>query len=895
MSRTFKVGIEIGGAISASLQASIRQAQAQIAGLAKTAQRTTTDALAAGTRGFKNVLRSDAYQAAAVGAAGIAAGMGLALTRAVAFDKAMADVRKAVDFKDGEAGLKRFGNQLLKLSTELGYTAEELTKIASAAGFAGYKEEEILPFVRAAARMGVAFQMTAEQAGDAMVAMRAAMGLTQKGVEELGDTINYLSDKFQGTVNAADLTEVTRRIGAIGLAAGLAKDEVAGLGAAFLASGTPTEIAATGLKNFLNALTNGSLAAKEKREALATILGTNADVKAQMESLQGVTGKGIGKIKSQLKAARARIGLDTADMIAKGMQTDPQKTIRTVLQALAKMPKEMQPGLVFKLFGEESKGAIMPLLGNPKLLDQAFGLIQNKTAIAGSMQREFANQMGTTSKQLGQFKAGIEAIGISIGAALLPTLNAAIKAVMPLIVRFAEWAQKNEGLMRIIVGVTAALAGLVIALPIIAGVVSAIGTIGSAFMAVGAAISGAGILATIAGWAPAIIAIATGPIGIVVAALVGVGLILKALYDKVPAFRKVWDATCAGIVTTLRGMFDFFRGGMDILVGVFTADSARIADGWARMCDGLRGWWKGAVDAVRGGFELIKAGGGSMITWLQGRLVAFVDWVKGWFVRAMSGAGTQAGSGLGNSLMSALQRTLGQMGMGSIGAGIGAIAGAVQGGGMDAAVKAARAAGFPESMVPTMAAIAMAESGGNPRAHNPNAATGDNSYGLWQVNMLGKMGADRRRQFGIGSNEALFDPATNAAAARQIYQQQGLGAWSVYRSGAFRQYLPAATESAGRSRVWGGTVIRGMDYLVGERRPEVFRAPASGRIEPRVPAATASQVANARGRRGVTLNMGGVTVNAGSGRPDDILRAVQDAFDQIRLDLESGHRLLLND
>ena len=104
----------------------------------------------------------------------------------------------------------------------------------------------------------------------------------------------------------------------------------------------------------------------------------------------------------------------------------------------------------------------------------------------------------------------------------------------------------------------------------------------------------------------------------------------------------------------------------------------------------------------------------------------------------------------------------------------------------------ALAAGFNDRDASIMAAIAMAESGGRSSAHNNNAATGDNSYGLWQVNMLGRMGPERRRSFGIGSNEALFDPAVNASAARKVFESQGFGAWSVFKSGAYKQFLPQA-------------------------------------------------------------------------------------------------------
>jgi hypothetical protein len=94
-----------------------------------------------------------------------------------------------------------------------------------------------------------------------------------------------------------------------------------------------------------------------------------------------------------------------------------------------------------------------------------------------------------------------------------------------------------------------------------------------------------------------------------------------------------------------------------------------------------------------------------------------------------------------------------------------------------------------------LAAVAGPESGYNTHAHNPNAATGDDSYGLWQINMLGNMGPARRKTFGIMSNDDLFDPNINARAAVSILRSQGLGAWTGYKSGAYRKYLPQNNQS----------------------------------------------------------------------------------------------------
>ena len=58
----------------------------------------------------------------------------------------------------------------------------------------------------------------------------------------------------------------------------------------------------------------------------------------------------------------------------------------------------------------------------------------------------------------------------------------------------------------------------------------------------------------------------------------------------------------------------------------------------------------------------------------------------------------------------------------------------------------ARKAGFSrdhdEALIAT--AIALAESGGDPSAHNDNPKTGDDSFGLWQINMFKELGPARR-------------------------------------------------------------------------------------------------------------------------------------------------------
>ncbi len=102
----------------------------------------------------------------------------------------------------------------------------------------------------------------------------------------------------------------------------------------------------------------------------------------------------------------------------------------------------------------------------------------------------------------------------------------------------------------------------------------------------------------------------------------------------------------------------------------------------------------------------------------------------------------------------------------------------------------AAAAGFSGADLVTAVAIALAESGGNPSAYNPETAAGtpqgQGSYGLWQIYLY----AHPEYQ---GVN--LFDPATNAGAAYAVYLGAGgFSPWSTYNSGAYQAYLGQANQ-----------------------------------------------------------------------------------------------------
>ena len=88
--------------------------------------------------------------------------------------------------------------------------------------------------------------------------------------------------------------------------------------------------------------------------------------------------------------------------------------------------------------------------------------------------------------------------------------------------------------------------------------------------------------------------------------------------------------------------------------------------------------------------------------------------------------------------------------------------------------------GFKGNSLKTAWAVVMRESRGNSGSHNKTSSTGDNSYGLFQINMIGNLGEIRREKFGIKSNAELLDPVTNAQAAFYMTNRgTNFGSWGL--------------------------------------------------------------------------------------------------------------------
>lgn len=341
-----------------------------------------------------------------VGGAAMALPLVLATKQAMAFESAMADVRKVVNF-DTPRQFARMSDDIVTLSTQIPMAAEGIAQIVAAAGRANIPRKELLRFAQDAAKMGVAFDMTGDEAGNMMAKWRTAFGLSQVGVTDLADQINALTNSYGG--NALAVSGIVTRIGALGSVAGVTSSQVGAMAQLMNSVGVEEEIAATGIKNMMLSLTKGTAATKDQKKALSSL------------------------------------GLE-ASSLAKGMQKDAAGTITTVLSKISKLPKDAQASILSELFGSESVAAIAPLLTNLDQLRVNFAMVGDKAKYAGSMQKEYLSRIATTEGATGLAMNGLKAVNMELGKQLLPTVVEGSRKILEISRAVRQWTSTHPQL-----------------------------------------------------------------------------------------------------------------------------------------------------------------------------------------------------------------------------------------------------------------------------------------------------------------------------------------------------------------------------------------------------------------------------------------------------------------
>jgi len=491
---------------------------------------------------------------AGAGALGVERALEAQARPAMSYEDAIADVKKVVDFRNAREA-EQFSTRLLDASTNIpGMSAVDMATISATAARSQIPKNELIGFSEDAAKMGVAFDVSAEDAGTMMATWRTAFDLTQPKVKDLADQINALTNNFGG--DAGRVSGIVTRIGALGEVAGVSAAQTAAMGAMLDKLGIQEETSATGIKNLLLTLTKGTAATKDQQAAFKTL------------------------------------GLDSVQ-VSKDMQVNAGAAIQSVLERIGKLPKAQQAGLLTDLFGSESVAAIAPMLTQLDQLKARMQLVGDKTAFAGSMNKEYLARIATTTGAVGLAKNGLQAVNIEMGQKLLPIISAGATRVAAIAKNFRAWSKEHPKLVEFMskgalwVGIfLAAIAGIAL---IVAPILAFIAALGAAATALNITI---GALAS--------------TIGIIIATIVAAVLAVIAAF-------KLWNWIGPYVAKLWAGIVERVRAAVALIVALHTHFFDAGKHLMSGLVQGLRNGLGGVKDAI---FDA----GSKVIGWFKQKL-----------------------------------------------------------------------------------------------------------------------------------------------------------------------------------------------------------------------------------------------------------------------------------
>tara|TARA_R110002051_G_scaffold293_5_gene1238 strand:- start:12175 stop:15465 length:3291 start_codon:yes stop_codon:yes gene_type:complete len=357
------------------------------------------------------------------------AGMGaLSLKTAMSFESSMAEIDKTVDFASSN-GLANMRKELQALTTQIPQTFEELAAVTATGGQLGIAEKDLVHFTEVMAKMGVAFDIPAQQAADSMAKIANVFQIPIENIDRLGDAINTLSNNTPAT--AAQLIDSLQRVGGVAKVFGLSEDATLGLTGALIAMGKPAEVASTAVNSLLTSFS----------------------------TLDNAT-------KSQLIGFE-QLGLNIDDF-SKLVATDGKQAIITYLEAINKLEQSKRIGTNALIIGKEFGDDITMLAGSVGVLEnnwEMLGETVNTTKdYFGSMDVEFEKISATSANKMVLIKNNIDGVVASLGDAFIPALNELLLKMTPMVAIVGTWVSANPELIQQITLIGGSLVGTVLGL-----------------------------------------------------------------------------------------------------------------------------------------------------------------------------------------------------------------------------------------------------------------------------------------------------------------------------------------------------------------------------------------------------------------------------------------------
>lgn len=449
------------------------------------------------TADLETVLGATA-KASALAFAGFAGAIAVVTSAFIDYEKALVGVGKTTNIEGQK--LQDFGKQFQKMAQDVPIATNELLGIAQAAGQLGVSgEKNLLKFTETVAKLGVATDLSGEQAATTLVRILNATGEAVDTIDTFGSVIVALGNNFAASESeiARMANEVARATGVFGVTAA----EAAALGTAMRAVGIQAEA-------------GGSAVGKTFR-TIDTIVRAGGPQLEKLAAVAGTTSAEFKKIFEQNKTEGFKLFVDgLGRVVAEGGSAS---------QTLAQ----------FRLKGDEINKVLPVLAKNSQLVGSALELAAKETKNATALNKEAEKAFATLGAEKQKLINVATDLASEIGEELAPTIKDIVidlknfivgiknsnSSIIPLIATFLKWGAIISGVVAGIVAFTLGAIKLSAAI---------------------AAISAVFLPATVA--ASAFWVALTGPIGLAVAGLaaatVGVIALTAAVNNVKPETIK---------------------------------------------------------------------------------------------------------------------------------------------------------------------------------------------------------------------------------------------------------------------------------------------------------------------------------------------------------------------
>jgi TP901 family phage tail tape measure protein len=400
------------------------------------------------TADLQDVLENTA-KVSAVSFAAFAASIAYVTKEFANYEKALVGVGKTTDIQGKQ--LDNFGKKFQELSARIPVSTNELLGIAQAAGQLGVKgEESLLKFTETVAKLGVATDLSGEEAATALTRILTVTGEGVEQIDKFGSVIVALGNNFAAT--ESEITRVATEVSRATSVFGVSAAEAAALAAALKSVGVQAELGGSAVGRAYRAIDKSIRTGGAALQNLSEITGMTGDElrKTFAENSTAVFQKfieGLGRI-------QARGGDTTAALAA------------------------------FKLKGEEIL-KVLPVLAQRsdlvgKALEMANAEMQNATALNIEAERAFS----TLSSGAQILQNNVTTLATNIGSELAPSLVLLVggisdivagvsemdKGLIPLIAAFLQWGLALTGSVTAVttaglayLGFTRFMAGLTVA------------------------------------------------------------------------------------------------------------------------------------------------------------------------------------------------------------------------------------------------------------------------------------------------------------------------------------------------------------------------------------------------------------------------------------------------